>query len=362
GEVGEYWAEVTPTQFKKDLDDLGTVDELDVRIHSPGGVIFSGYAIYNLLKTHSAKKTVYVDGIAASMGSIIAMAGDEIKMSKAGMIMIHNPWGWSSGEAKDMRQYADNLDKMMDTAAEIYSERTGTGVDTIKELMGKTTYLTADEALEYGFIDEIIDYSEDTKIDPVNKMLMMDGRKIDLSGLPQQKMLMNKLETLGLKEVSIKEEEEDMTKAELKAKHLDLYNEIYNEGVAEERTRMQEIEELSIPGGEGFLAKYKFEEPKAAGEVSILMLKAIKSGDITPLAAVATTIVKPEGETAPVLQGGIKTGAETFVQKVADAQASGVGKVASSGDGHISDEEKKKQAMQARAQRIAEKANKGRGL
>lgn len=360
GDIGEYYAEVTPKEFKKDLDNLGEIDELDIRLHSPGGLISSGHAIYNTLKQHKAYKTAYIDGIAASMGSFILMAADKKVMSNAGMVMVHNPWGRCVGESKDMRAYADNLDKMGEIAIEVYSKGTGTSSEKIKELMDKTTYLNAEEALEYGFIDEIIDYDEEMKIDPNNKMLMMAGQKIDLSKLPAEQMLINKFLNLGIPQGSLKNEEGKMNKAELKEKHPKLYEEIYNEGVTGERTRMQGIEELVIPGSEGFLAKYKFDEPKAATEVAGLMVKAIKAGEIS---AVNSESAPPAGEVKPAEgEKPLNTGAEVFQQKVEDADNSGAGEVASSGDGHLSKEEKTKMEAQARAERIADKANKNRGL
>lgn len=359
GDIGEYWAEVTPKQFKTDLENIGEIDELDIRINSPGGEITAGYAMFNLLKSHKAKKTVYVDGIAASMGSILAMTGDIIKMSDAGMIMIHNPLGGCMGGSEELRRYADTLDKMKDTAAKIYSDRTGTDIEKIKELMNEETYLTAEEALEYGFIDEIIKYNEKPQIDPVNKMVMMDGKKIDYSKFPGQAILMNKFENLGLQQISIKNEEVKMTKAEMKEKHPDLYNEIYQEGVSEERARMHGIEELSIPGTEDFLSKYKFEEPKNAGEVSILMLKAIKNGDIKPLEA--SQEIKP-ATVAAGLTVAQTTGEALLAQKMKDAMQGNANNVPGSVGAVMTDEEKKEKEAKMKAERIAGLANQERGM
>ena len=108
-----WWGdEVTPKEFKKDLDDLGNVDEINVFINSDGGDVFAGQTIYSMLKRHKAKITVYVDGLAASIASVIAMAGDIIKMPKNSMMMIHNPWTWGAGYAADFRKLVDDKDKI----------------------------------------------------------------------------------------------------------------------------------------------------------------------------------------------------------------------------------------------------------
>ena len=100
-----------PQQFANELKEIGNVRQINLHIHSPGGDVFDGIAIYNLLKNHPANKTVYIDGLAASMASVIAMAGDEVIMPENAMLMIHKPWGIQGGDAEELRKYADLLDK-----------------------------------------------------------------------------------------------------------------------------------------------------------------------------------------------------------------------------------------------------------
>ncbi len=121
-----WWGdEVTPKQFKADLDALGDVAELDIYINSGGGDVFAGFAIYNMLKRHTAKKTVYVDGLAASVASVIAMAGDKIIMPENAMLMIHNAWAVAKGNKAKLRKIADEMDKIDGMLAGIYAARTG---------------------------------------------------------------------------------------------------------------------------------------------------------------------------------------------------------------------------------------------
>lgn len=153
-----WWGdEVTPKQFKKDLDALGDVSELDVYINSSGGDIFAGQAIHTMLKRHSATVTVHVDGLAASIASVIAMAGDKIVMPKGSMMMIHEGMIGLIGylNAGKLRKYADEIEKITDSVVVPAYERSALTVDEIKEMMAAETWLSAEEAVEMGFADEI---------------------------------------------------------------------------------------------------------------------------------------------------------------------------------------------------------------
>lgn len=132
------------------------ISVIDVRINSDGGDVFEAMAIYNFLKSQKARVNVYIDGIAASAASIVACAG-KIFMPSNSMLMIHNPVGSVFGESEDMREMADILDKIRDNIAGIYAAKTGKTIDQISLLMKAETWLSADEALSYGFADKIIE-------------------------------------------------------------------------------------------------------------------------------------------------------------------------------------------------------------
>ncbi|MDG6894530.1 ClpP-like prohead protease/major capsid protein fusion protein [Volucribacter amazonae] len=145
---------VTAKAFSKELTALGKdLEQLDIHIHSPGGDVFEGIAIYNLLKNHPAKKTVYIDGLAASMASVIAMAGDEIIMPENAMMMIHKPWGVQGGDAEEMRKYADLLDKVEHILIPAYAEKTGKSHQELAEMLACETWLNGRECVEQGFAD-----------------------------------------------------------------------------------------------------------------------------------------------------------------------------------------------------------------
>mgnify|MGYP003635598026 CR=1 FL=1 len=130
---------------------------MNLHINCVGGDVFDGMAIYNIIKKRTAKTTVYIEGIAASMGSVIALAADSVVMAENSLFMIHNAWGGAMGEAKEMKKTAKLLDKISGEIADIYVKKTKLPYDKVKEMMDEETWLNAEEALELGFIDSISD-------------------------------------------------------------------------------------------------------------------------------------------------------------------------------------------------------------
>ncbi len=184
GEIGDYtwWGdEVTPRQFKEDLDALGDISELRVFINSPGGDVFAGQAIYSILRRHKAKVSVYVDGIAASAASLIAMAGDRIVMPHNAMLMIHNPWTLAAGDANHFLEVAEALDKVRDAMIAVYEEQTGLGKDEIVALLDAETWMTAAEAIELGFADGIEEAKQVAASVAGKGKLLINGLVVDLT-------------------------------------------------------------------------------------------------------------------------------------------------------------------------------------
>lgn len=141
--------------FIRDLRALGPVSQIDLSIHSPGGSVFEGWAVYNALQNHDAQINVRIEGLAASMASVIAMAGDTITMPENSYMMIHDPWGFAMGGAEDMRKNADLLDKLKANIVNVYAERTGIAVEHIEMMMADETWMDGKEAAELGFADEV---------------------------------------------------------------------------------------------------------------------------------------------------------------------------------------------------------------
>lgn len=152
--IDRYWG-ISAKQVVDDLKALGEVTAISVRINSEGGQVFEGLAIHNALTRHAAEVTVHVDGMALSIASLVAMAGDAIVMGDGAMMMVHDPMGVVFGDAEEMRSYAEVLDKLGDSIVNIYAERTGQPYERIVELLDDETWMTAAEAVELGFADRI---------------------------------------------------------------------------------------------------------------------------------------------------------------------------------------------------------------
>lgn len=137
------------------LDSLTDVSQINVYINSYGGEVAEGLAIYNALKRHKAKVTTYCDGFAASIASVIFMAGDERIMNESSLLMIHNAWSWGEGNAEQLRKQADDLEKITQASIVAYKSHSTLTEEEIKSLMDNETWILPDEALEYGFATSI---------------------------------------------------------------------------------------------------------------------------------------------------------------------------------------------------------------
>ncbi|UOQ95794.1 Clp protease ClpP [Halobacillus shinanisalinarum] len=165
GDIERYqWLEedTTASSFKADLDELGDVSTINLYINSPGGSVFEGVTIHNMLKRHNAHINVYVDALAASIASVIAMAGDTIHMPKNSMLMIHNAWNIAIGNAAELRKAADDLDRINNSAVQSYLQKSGDKLDESKlqEMLDAETWLSADEAFQYGLCDVVLEENQ----------------------------------------------------------------------------------------------------------------------------------------------------------------------------------------------------------
>jgi ATP-dependent Clp endopeptidase proteolytic subunit ClpP len=151
-EVGGY--DINAQSFIEELKDLKDKN-LNIHINSLGGSVFDGMAIYNALKNHKNKVTTKVEGIAASIASVIAMAGDTIEMAENSLFMIHNPFTMAGGDAGELRKTADILDKIRDEIANIYASKSAQDIDTLVGLMNVETWFNANETIDSGFANEI---------------------------------------------------------------------------------------------------------------------------------------------------------------------------------------------------------------
>jgi len=151
------WAEtdVTAAKLSKQLEAIGDVDKIDVFINSYGGEVAEGLAIYNALRRHNAKVTTYCDGFAASIASVIFMAGDERVMNEASLLMIHNAWTHATGNAEELRKQAEDLEIITQASIEAYKAHSNLTQEEIQELLDAETWILPEKALEYGFATSI---------------------------------------------------------------------------------------------------------------------------------------------------------------------------------------------------------------
>ena len=183
GDIGDsMWAEVGASEFAKQLQDVKT-PKLRLRINSIGGSVFAGLAIYNSLKAWPGEIEVRIDGLAASIASVVAMAGKTIVMPANAMMMVHKPWCAVAGNSDDLRKTADTLDQLINSLAGIYSARTGQTDETVRQLMQDETWLDAESAKALGFADEVVPDAVSAKLD--GELINVAGQVFLSATVPQ---------------------------------------------------------------------------------------------------------------------------------------------------------------------------------
>lgn len=169
GDYFDWWtwekveSETSANHFRNELAKYPDVKQINIYINSYGGSVFEGTAIYSQLRRHPAQKTVYIDGFACSVASVIAMAGDKVIMPKNTMMMIHNAWNIAIGNATQLRKAADDLDVIMEGNRQAYMEKAGGKIseDKLIELLEAESWLTAQQCIDYGFADELLEKEAD---------------------------------------------------------------------------------------------------------------------------------------------------------------------------------------------------------
>lgn len=169
GDSYDWWtgqaieSETSANHFRDELAKHENVTHIDIYINSYGGSVFEGTAIYNQLRRHTAQKTVYVDGFACSVASVIAMAGDKVVMPKNTMMMIHNAWTVAIGNAAELRKSADDLDQINKGNRQAYLQKAGEKLteESLIEMLDTETWLTAQECIDLGLADEFAEKDAD---------------------------------------------------------------------------------------------------------------------------------------------------------------------------------------------------------
>jgi len=293
GIIGDSeWDDVCSREFADDLKAAGSVKSIRVRINSPGGSVFAGQAIYSSLKRHEARVTVYVDGLAASAASFVAMAGDRVVMPKNALMMIHNPSALTWGDADKLRKDAEMLDKVCETMIAVYMEKTGLAEEDVKELLDDETWMTAQDAVDWGFADEVEGGMKIAASISGEYLLVKSATgeaKLSLAEAKMPEKLKLRISESGAEadagakakptKTPVKGETK-MTLEELAEQEPELLEEIRAEAAGKateaERERIRAIEEMAVSGFDDLIAKAKFEEPATAEAVAVKIVRAQK--------------------------------------------------------------------------------------
>lgn len=289
-----WWSDrVTPAQFNADLAAIGDVPEIIVRINSGGGDVFAANAIFTRLKDHSAKITVKIDGWAASAATIIAMAGDTIKIARNGVFMIHDPamTVYNSFTAEEFKKMANELEVIKQSIVNTYAMKTCRKPEDIEQLMSNETWWTGETAVENGFCDELMFEEASTVVENSSK-IVVNSIPLDVScykTLPKQLLnsphnpgnLINNSATVTQNQRPAQKEEKSMaaennttitTVEALKTAYPDLVATIRNEAIAEERARIKAIEDGALDGFEDIVSDAKFENPISAEAMALKII------------------------------------------------------------------------------------------
>jgi len=185
GDIGGWFGGVVAEDVAKEIAALD-VETLNVRMNSPGGLVFDGVAIYNALAAHKANVIVTVEGIAASIASVIAMAGDTIRIGEGSSMMVHKPWSFAMGDAEVMRKEGEVLDILEGGIVDIYAARTGKSTKAVADMLAAETWLRGQAAVDEGFADEVVP-AKTKKEKPAKSALLALYRHTPADLVPDEK-------------------------------------------------------------------------------------------------------------------------------------------------------------------------------
>lgn len=298
-----WWGdEVTPKQFAKDLNALGAVAEITVRINSGGGDVFAAQTIGNLLEQHSAAVTARIDGLCASAATIIASHCDKVIAANDSTYMIHpvklGIYGYTDAAA--LQQYLDALAAIKENIISLYVKKTGRDKDEITGWMDATSWWTAAQAKENGFVDELTDDDQEAVVENRNGLLFVNSVNTGLpfSSAPQFVQDSLAADSAAGRFANTKpagqpehiKEVQDMdpkTVDDLRKAWPALVDQIEQAAAQAateaERARIQSIEDMALPGSEEITAKAKFTEPVSAEDYAKALVKHAKTQGATYL-------------------------------------------------------------------------------
>jgi len=297
-----WWGdEVTPKQFADELNALGGINEITVRINSGGGDVFAATAIGNMLEQHKANVTAKIDGLCASAATIVACHCSKVVAANDSTYMIHpvkmGLFGYA--DAVTLQQYLDALGAIRDNIISLYAKKTGRNKDEVAEQMDNTSWFTGAEAKENGFVDELIDEAEDeeTVIENRGGLLFVNSVETHIPFNDAPKFVQDNLAAAPAADCVVntspvnKEPVKPKNPKEVKNMEIKTVDDLrgaYPELVgaieaaaaetaaASERQRIRDIEEMCLSGSEDFANEAKFEKPISAADYAMQAVKNAK--------------------------------------------------------------------------------------
>jgi ATP-dependent protease ClpP protease subunit len=284
-QIGENWfgEGVNAKKFINELDALN-VPTIDLHINSPGGSVFGGTAIYNALKSHKAKINVKIDGIAASIASVVAMAGNTVEMPENALLMIHDPSALVQGTAEDMRKMIDALDKIKSGMIGAYQTRADLSIHRISEMMTDETWFTAQEAAELGFADKT---TEPVEI-AANFQALSNFKNMPEISFSTNKPNLQEDSEMEITFDLIKNDYPEIFAEILKTVDIDYIRENIPEavtafkaegmieGAENERSRIKNVQAQSMPGHEKLFGDLMFDGKTTGEQAAVKILQAEK--------------------------------------------------------------------------------------
>jgi ATP-dependent Clp endopeptidase proteolytic subunit ClpP len=336
-EIGYYG--VSAKQFIGDLKRVPADHEIVLKIHSPGGEVFDGNAIFNALKRHPGGVTVQIEGLAASMATVISLAGAPVKMAANGFYMIHNPWGVAMGDADEMRDQAALLEKIREGMIAAYASKSGQEPEQIAAWMDAETWFSAEEAQAAGFVDEVTDSlaiaASANKFSRLGKFRNapsdLTARSVDMDPqLEAAAEIDQEVVIEATEEQAAEEQAAEVTPSASLEEIIEAAPEATEEEVQEDEAPAPEVPVASVPQAEAIFAKYNAVLARAEkAESDLNAVKAELDAERSALASLERSLGLAAARVVPVIENSAPEASDPVAEYLA-AVESGDRKAASS--------------------------------
>jgi ATP-dependent Clp endopeptidase proteolytic subunit ClpP len=328
-EIGYYG--VSAKQFIGDLKRVPADHEIVLKIHSPGGEVFDGNAIFNALKRHPGGVTVQIEGLAASMATVISLAGAPVKMAANGFYMIHNPWGVAMGDADEMRDQAALLEKIREGMIAAYASKSGQEPEQIAAWMDAETWFSAEEAQAAGFVDEVTDSlaiaASANKFSRLGKFRNapsdLTARSVDMD--PQLEAATEIDEEVVIEateEQAAEEQAAEVTPSASLEEIIEAAPEATEEEVQEEEAPAPEVPVASVPHADAIFAKYNAVLARAEkAESDLNAVKAELDAERSALASLERSLGLAAARVVPVIENSAPEASDPVAEYLAAVEA-----------------------------------------